>query len=944
MDYKDTLNLPKTSFPMKANLPNREPETLKSWEEGRLYQNILGARKGSKKFILHDGPPYANGDIHMGHALNKILKDIIVKFKTMEGYLTPYVPGWDCHGLPVEHQLFQELGITKYDIDKATFREKAGNYAKKFVQIQKEEFKRLAIFGDWEKPYLTLDKDYEADIIEVFRKLVKKGYVYRGLKPVNWCMKCETALAEAEVEYEDHKSPSIFVKFKLQDDDLSKAKGLFTLEKTGGKDKGSWDAVKDMHFVIWTTTPWTLISNVAIALHPNLEYVLIRTKEGGYYLMARDLVTTVMAETKEYEIFARAKGSELKGLRCRHPFFDRDSIVVLADYVSNVDGSGCVHTAPGHGAEDFSTGLKYSLPVIMPVDEKGRFDETTGEFAKLDVFSANKKVLDTLTGKDALIYASTITHSYPHCWRCKAPVITRATKQWFVNVDHKGLRSECLKLIKKVKWIPDIGERRISSMVENRPDWCLSRQRYWGVPIPVFYCKGCGEALLDPKLIGHIRDLVRENGSNIWFKKEANELLPKGTRCPGCGKGDFKKEEDILDVWFDSGVSHQAVLMAREGLAYPADMYLEGSDQHRGWFQSALLTSVPIGEGTPYKSVLTHGFVTDGDGKKMSKSRGNVVSPLDAMKKYGADILRLWVASCDYRGDVRVSDKILAQVGDTYRKIRNTFKFFLGNLHDFDPDKDGVAPSKMLEIDRWALNEAVELFRKVTELYRSYEFHRIYRLLYEFCTVTLSNFYLDILKDRLYTFGAKSHERLSAQSALAEMLKLLVTMTAPILSFTAEEAWTQFYPDKGSVHMSLWPKALPKVKMDEKAKENWQGLLKIRNLALKGLELKRGEGVIGNSLQASLSIFCTDDKAYKLLKSYESDLTAIFIVSEVVVEKAKEAPDGLFSMEEQPGIYIKVDKSKGTKCNRCWNYSTSVGSFDKYPDVCSRCFGVLSNN
>ena len=771
---------------MRANLPQKEPAMLKEWGEKDIYAMITKARHGSERVVLHDGPPYANGNIHMGHVLNKILKDMVVKFYTMKGFDSPFVPGWDCHGLPVEHQLFKELKMSKDQIPQSKFRSKAKDYALKYVKIQKEEFKRLGVFGDWEKPYLTLDPKYEAVIVRSFARLVKDGYIYRDLKPVNWCTTCETALAEAEVEYEDRSSPSIYVKFRIQ---KSEVRGQ-----------------KETYFIIWTTTPWTLLGNVGIAVHPDMDYVFLDV-DGEEWVMLEALATEAMAKfNKTFKIIKKVKGKELENTICRHPFIDRDSKVVLATYVSSEEGTGCVHTAPGHGQEDYLTGKKYDLPIVMPVDEKGNFDNTCGEFSGLNVHKANEKILERMKKDGALLASERIAHSYPHCWRCKNPIIFRATEQYFMNVDHNGLRQKLLNAIKeKVKWYPEMGETRISAMVAERPDWCLSRQRYWGVPIIAFKCKKCKEILLDVTVIEHVAGIIEKEGTNVWFIKSEKELLPKGSKCKKCGSDELMKEKDIIDVWFESGVSHQAVLKEYFKLGFPCRLYLEGSDQHRGWFQSALITACAIDGSAPYAEVLTHGFVVDGAGKKMSKSLGNVISPQDVMKKYGADILRLWVASSNYQDDVRLSEEILQRLADAYRKIRNTLRFLLGNLNDFDPDKDSVPADKMLEIDRWMLSRLAGLIERADSDYSNYNFHKFFRVLYNFCVYEVSSLYLDILKDRLYTSGKNSVERRSCQTALSKVLEGLLKVSAPILAFTAEEAWQHLGTKKEeSVHLAKW--------------------------------------------------------------------------------------------------------------------------------------------
>jgi len=927
MDYKQTLNLPVTDFPMKADLPRREPIFLKKWEEEDLYQKIRKNSEGKKKFVLHDGPPYANGDIHMGHALNKILKDIIVKYKTMKGFDAPYVPGWDCHGLPVEHQLFKELKITKHEIDPASFRKKAHVYAMSFVEKQKAQFKRLGIFGDWEHAYLTLSPGFEAAVIDTFAKLVEKGFIFQSLKPVYWCISCETALAEAELEYENRISDSIYVKFPVERSELSK-KGI----EIPGDDQ--------IFFAVWTTTPWTLIANVAVALHPDYEYQFIKTRECGIMIVVSDQahlleslfplsdewVGTLKPEIKN---LAFRKGRDLEGILARHPFIGRESKVVLADYVSREDGTGCVHTAPGHGMDDYQTGLKYSLPILMPVDEKGRFKEEAGEFKGLHISKANEKIIQAL--QDNLIKRGTITHSYPTCWRCKSPVITRATKQWFMGVDRLDLRKKALDEIRKTKWVPEAGQNRISGMVESRPDWCLSRQRVWGIPVPVIYCSGCDEALLDPALIRHVRDLFQKEGSDIWFTRSAIDLTGGKFTCPRCGRKDLKKGEDILDVWFESGSSHVAVLIDNPKLTFPADLYLEGSDQHRGWFQSSLLVSCGIFGKAPYHTVLTHGFIVDGEGKKMSKSQGNVISPLDVMKEYGADILRLWVVSSDTSDDIRISAEGLKRLSEGYRKIRNTFKFILGNLHGFDREKDAVSHDKLLEVDVWAFSKLEVLKEEINAAFENYQMHRVYHAVYNFCVREMSSFYLDVLKDRLYTDDKRSLSGRSCRTVLYEILTTLARMLAPVLSFTCEEVW-QSLGKKESVHLEEWPKPAPQ-KRDAILEERWERFLSFREKVLKSLEEKREKKEIGNSLEAGVELTVFKKEERDFLLSFKEDLQGLFLVSRVNVVLADAA-----SLDE---MRIEVLKAGGLKCERCWNWRESIGRDKKHPSLCHRCVGVL---
>lgn len=931
-EYKNTLNLPRTDFPMKANLPQREPAILAEWEKKDIYAVITEKRKDSgKTFMLHDGPPYANGHIHMGHVLNKILKDICVKYYTMKGYYAPYVPGWDCHGLPVEHQLLKELNIRKHEIGQVEFRKKAYNYAMKFVKIQCGEFKRIGVFGDWENPYLTLTKDYEADILASLAELYRKGYIYKDLKPVNWCGTCETALAEAEVEYEDKTSPSVYVKFETEG---SGVRGQ------GSKEKGTY-------FVIWTTTPWTLLANAAIALHPDFKYSFVDVGKETW-ILASDLVEGLMKKIKnnDHKVVSEKTGRELAASikKASHPFVDRDSVIVLADYVTKEEGTGCVHTAPGHGQDDYLTGKKYNLPVIMPVGNSGEFTKEGGEFAGMHVFKANAAIIEKMRKNGALVAAEDITHSYPHCWRCKQPIIFRATEQWFMRIDHDGLRAKMTQVIDSgVKWIPEAGRERIGSMVKLRPDWCLSRQRYWGVPIPAFQCASCGEAFTSAEVISKVADLTRQKGADVWFEKRVEELLPEGARCAKCGGAEFRKENDILDVWFDSGVSHQAVLKARKELRFPADLYLEGSDQHRGWFQAALITSMGIEGVAPYKQVLTHGFVVDGDGKKMSKSLGNVISPEDIMKKYGADILRLWVASSDYEGDIKLSTEILERLADGYRKIRNTFRYILSNLYDFDPLKDAVKFEDMPEADRWMLSRLAKLIEDTNGHYENWEFHKVYRAVYDFCVYEISSFYLDVLKDILYILTPAAVERRSAQTVLFRILHALLRVMAPILSFTSEEAWGYLAvkDKKQSVHMADSPALEKDVKRwrDAELDEKWARILQLRDNVMKVLETKREGGLIGSSLEACVVLYPKDEKAGDFVRSNIELFPPLFKVSQAVVA---DAPSDDMDDAAQASVRIGVRRASGEKCARCWNYSETVGTRKEHSELCERCHKVIS--
>ena len=941
MNYKDTLNLPKTNFSMQARLSELEPRMLEQWAKLDIYTLVRKSSKGLPKFILHDGPPYANGDIHIGHALNKILKDFVVKYKIMRGFDAPFVPGWDCHGLPVEHQLFKELGITKYEIDRVEFRKKAKDFALKFVNIQREQFKRLGLIGDWQRPYLTLDFAYESEIIRVFAKLAKAKYIYHGLKPINWCINCETALAEAEVEYQDRRSPSIYAKFKLLDAEKV-IKNLLRVT--------SYELPVTVSFPIWTTTPWTLVSNVAIAIHPEFNYSLIEISQEDklkeILILADELVNIVMHHIgiKGYKKIGQIKGARLENLKAKHPFIERESCLVLANYVSNREGTGCVHTAPGHGQEDYLTGRKYKLPVLMPVDEKGKFDKTCADFSGMQVFQANGPIIDKMRKNGSLLYATDTLHSYPHCWRCKNPLITRSTRQWFINVEHKNLRKKALKALRNVQWIPEGGESRISSMIQTRPDWCLSRQRLWGVPIPVLYCKNCRKEIVQPAIIERFARIAAGEGSDAWFTKSVDELAGKKIRCPVCKGDQLLREEDIIDVWFDSGVSHQAVLAKDKQLTFPATLYLEGSDQHRGWFQTALLTSIPLTGKAPYLKVLTHGFVVDGEGKKMSKSRGNVISPQEVIEKYGAEILRLWIASCDYSDDVRISPQILAGVSDSYRKMRNTLRFLLGNLYDFAPEKK-VKYGNLWEMDKWALSSLTKLLIDVTCDFEHFRYYKIFRRMYNFCTHQMSSFYLDVLKDRLYTFGKDSLPRRSAQTAICEILTSLTKVLTPILTFTAEEVWGRLArilgeKDTGPVILSAWPK-IEKKWINPGLDEKMGRLSKIRDAVLKAIENKREEGLIHSSLEARVRLFATEEELFRFLKGNHQFLVSIFIVSDVSVEKLTSNSLGIFKNADIPHLGIKVERIDFSKCQRCWNYRSSVGENTKHSLLCQRCVEVI---
>ncbi|NTW05395.1 MAG: isoleucine--tRNA ligase [Peptococcaceae bacterium] len=925
MDYSQSLNLPKTDFPMRANLAEREPEILKFWQEIDVYKLVSQKNQGRPKFILHDGPPYANGHIHLGHALNKVLKDIVVKYHTMAGYDSPYVPGWDTHGLPIEQQAIKSLGINRHAISSVEFRGKCKEYALKFVDIQREEFKRLGVRGDWENPYLTLEPSFEAAQIGAFGEMAKKGYIYKGLKPVYWCASCETALAEAEVEYAEKKSPSIYVRFQVKN-----GNNLLQPENT--------------YLVIWTTTPWTLVANAAICLHQDFNYVLANFGSVKY-ILAEELLAQFIQHNKLDEPIVEKiiKGRDLEGVVCIHPFIDRESPVILGDHVTLEAGTGCVHTAPGHGHDDYIVGKKYNLPILSPVDGKGIFTQEAGEFFGKNLNDGGRGVIEKLSGAGDLLSQSTIKHQYPHCWRCHQPVFFRATEQWFASID--GFRQATLEAIEKVRWIPAWGEDRIHNMIANRGDWCISRQRTWGVPIPIFYCQDCGKGIINDQTISFLQRLVREHGADIWFARDAVDLMPEGTRCPDCQGSSFTKETDIMDVWFDSGTSHFGVLQQPDiwpELSWPADLYLEGSDQHRGWFNSSISTSVAVTGQAPYRAVLTHGFVVDEQGRKMSKSLGNVVDPLKVINQMGADILRLWVSSADYRGDLAASQAILKQMTESYRKIRNTCRFLLGNIYDFIPAIHKVKYEEMQEIDRWALNRLQRLVERVAGGYRDYEYHTVYHAVHNFCTVDMSALYLDISKDRLYASVPGSIARRSAQTVLYEVLNALVRLLVPVLAFTSEEIW-RYVPKEDNDPVSVQLCEMPEPKkeyMDSQLEEKWDRLLKIRALVTRALEIARQDKLIGNSLEAGLELYI-DAESRSLLEPMLEDLTTLFIVSQVSLFSGNCPENVITDEEEVPGIAVAVKRTSGGKCERCWNFNTKVGEDKEHPELCPRCSEVI---
>ncbi|MDD5224362.1 MAG: isoleucine--tRNA ligase [bacterium] len=908
---------------MKADLPKREPEMLARWEKEKLYAQILEKSKGRPRFILHDGPPYANGHIHIGTAFNKILKDLVVKSHFMLGNYSPYIPGWDCHGLPIELKAEEELGARKDSIGKLEFRKYCREYANKFLNIQREEFKRLGGLGIWEKPYITMDYDYEATITREFGKMVERGMVFRGLKPVYWCASCQTALAEAEVEYADLTSPSIFVKFAIADD----TPGLPPAVKG-----------KKVYVAIWTTTPWTLVANLAVCLHPDLDYAAVEIPNGEVLIMAEGLVLRGMAEMEieGYKVLGKVSPRDLEKKTCRHPFLNRDSLIILGEHVTLEAGTGCVHTAPGHGQEDYEVGLKYGLETFSPVDDQGRFTKAAGYLVGEMVFNADAQVIAELQKSGALLKSRPISHSYPHCWRCGKPIVFRATPQWFIGMEKCDLRKKALAEIKKTRWIPAWGEDRILGMIENRPDWCISRQRLWGIPIPAIYCRSCGEVRLDPALIERAAGIYETKGADAWFELPVSELLPPGTKCAKCGGDQFEKEKDILDVWFDSGSSFAAVCEKRPELSSPAELYLEGSDQHRGWFHSSLLVSVGTRGRAPYLSVLTHGFTVDGDGRKMSKHLGNVIFPSEIIDKYGAEIIRLWVASEDYRDDIRISPEILERLAESYRKIRNTFRFLLSNLYDFNPEKDSVPYPDLEEIDRFLLHRLSDLEKRSREAYRDFNYYPVLHALHNFCVVDLSSFYLDILKDRLYTFKSDSRERRAAQTILYLVLDHLLRLAAPILSFTAEEAWLMLPPAAGrepSVHLALFAEPKPEWEKPELA-ETWEKLIAVRGEVLKALEKERKEKRIGNSLEALVTLQPPAELKDTLAR-YQPLLRYLFITS--AAEIGEVAPGEGFESPDLKGLRVRVQKAPGQKCERCWNVSEKVGSDTAHPTLCERC-------
>ncbi len=962
VELKNTLNLPKTAFPMKANLPQNEPAILSEWEATRVYERILQSRKGAPVFVLHDGPPYANDNVHLGTATNKILKDFIVKSRTMMGYRAPYVPGWDCHGLPIEIKVDQDLRGRKATMSAVEIRRACREHASRFVELHRRDFKRLGIFGQWDDPYLTMSNQYEALIAETFLKFMEKGSVYRGLKPVYWCVYDETALAEAEVEYEDHTSPSIWVRYKLARRPTSAAaKETASRKQRRLHDVPSALQGREVFAITWTTTPWTLPASMALAFHPEFDYAAVETDQGLVYLVADQLREAVASQCgfQQKAVLATFKGSELdqRGLVFEHPFVPQDhkypnsSIeTVSAEYVTLDVGTGIVHTAPGHGAEDYMTGLKYGLQTYCPVDNAGRFTEGLPEYVGQRVFDANEAIIDLLRKHGALLASENLKHSYPHCWRCHNPVIFRATEQWFISMEHDGLRERALEEIARVKWLPEWGKERIASMVNTRPDWCISRQRVWGVPLIVFYCQACEAPLEDMKALRQVVRWFEKEGADAWFAHSSEELLPRGTRCAKCGGSRFRKEKDILDVWFDSGSSHLAVLGHGSDLPWPSDVYIEGADQYRGWFHSSLLIAVGTKGRAPYRTVISYGWVLDAQGRPMSKSLGNVILPREICDKYGAEMLRLWVASLDCHDDMWWSDESLARLGEAYRKIRNTFRICLANLYDFDPARHLVAPEHMLEVDRWIQERAAQLVRQSLEWYEGYTFHKVYHAIHDFCAVDLSALYVDISKDRLYTFAPESLPRRSAQTALFRIADALIRLAAPFMIFTTEEAW-KYLPKRApatserqrtvqdTVHAQLFPKPEELATgLGEDRVANWDRLLAVRTEVLRALETARKDKIIGSGLDAKIYLRVNSDLE-PLLASYREWLPMWFIVSQV--ELGREHREGAMA-SEIPGLEISVSRADGTKCERCWTYSTRVGEFPEHPTICERCVTALA--
>ncbi|MBE6564172.1 MAG: isoleucine--tRNA ligase [Ruminococcaceae bacterium] len=932
-DFTKSLNLPKTDFSMKANLPNKEPLMQEKWMQEDLYGRLMEKNAGKPHFIFHDGPPYANGNIHLGHALNKLLKDFIIKYKNMSGFNAPYIHGWDTHGLPIENQMIKKHGVKRNEMDTATFRKKCGEFAKENADKQKAQMQRLGVIGDWDNSYYTIIPEFEEQQIRIFGEMAKNGYIYKGMKPVYWCAKDETALAEAEIEYSEDECDSIYVKFALTDD-CGKIKSLI----------GSTDNV---YFVIWTTTTWTLPANLAICLGPEFEYSFVKHGD-NVYIIASELVESVasVCALDGFEIIGKMNGAEFEGMKAQHPFVDRVSHIIVGDHVTLESGTGCVHTAPGHGVEDFEICRKYDyIGMTVPVDSHGRMNEEAGKYCGLTTDEANKAILEDIRESGALLATQRIIHQYPHCWRCKSPIVFRATEQWFCSIE--GFRQKALDAIKDVKWIPSWGEVRLENMVKDRNDWCISRQRTWGVPIPIFYCEDCGEPLLNETTIDRIATLFGKEGSNAWFEKSVEEIIGDAAVCPKCGGHHMRKETDIMDVWFDSGSSYAYVLKKFYNDAFPCDLYLEGNDQYRGWFQSSLLTAVATRGSAPYKTVLTHGMIIDLEGRKMSKSLGNGIDPADVIKNFGADILRLWVSSVDYTNDVKISNEILKQLSEIYRKIRNTARIILANLGDgtdFNPDTDMVDIDKLPELDKWALSRLNKLVANVREAYESYQFHLIYHYINNFCTIDMSKLYIDITKDRVYVDKKDGFSRRSAQTVMYLVLNALTRMLAPLLAFTSEEIWAAMPHSKEDDTRSVLLNDMPLPKAEyafDEIEERWNTLFNLRDDVMKALEIARADKMIGKSLDAKVTIYTTDKTVKETLASFADELAPVFIVSQAYV-KEEEAPENAFA-ETANAMKVLVEKAEGVKCDRCWNYTSDCKEVDGL-HICARCAEIVGLN
>ncbi|MCL4813637.1 MAG: isoleucine--tRNA ligase [Vicinamibacteraceae bacterium] len=925
-DWKNTVNLPRTGFPMKANLQTTEPEAIARWKAADLYRQLRATRAGRPRFVLHDGPPYANGRIHMGHALNKVLKDFVVRSRSMMGFDAPYVPGWDCHGLPIELKVDRELGAKKREMSVADFRRACREYAERFVQIQREDFERLGISGDWDQPYLTMEYGYQAAIVRALARFVEAGLTYKGKKPVHWCIHCRTALAEAEVEYEDHSSPSIYVEFEA--DDAGRGMLASRVPAISGRKVSA---------LIWTTTPWTIPANLALAFHPGLEYVALETGPGSVVVVAAGLVEAVAAATGRRfgaEV-ARVTGEVFEHVTFRHPLYERTSLGVLADYVTLDQGTGVVHTAPGHGADDFHTGVKYGLDTYAPVGPGGHFTDDVGMFAGMRVFDANPRIEEALAARGRLWHREAYHHTYPHCWRCHNAVIFLATAQWFIAMDRGDLRTLALEAVKGVTWIPAWGEERIANMLANRPDWCISRQRAWGVPIPALHCTGCGESLLTAALAERAAAVFETDGADAWYERPTADFVPDGFACPSCGGHEFEREQNILDVWFDSGSSHEAVLTHRPELDWPADLYLEGSDQHRGWFHSSLLVGLGTRRQAPYRAVLTHGFVVNEEGKKMSKSLGNDIPPQQVIKESGADVLRLWVAMVDFREEVRLGTEIMARTVEAYRKLRNTLRYMLANLYDFDPASDAVGPDALMEVDRYILSVYGRAASRMRQAYDDYDFPAIFQALNALATVDLSAFYFDVSKDRLYTFGAGAPERRSAQTAMYTMADGLVRLIAPILPITADELWRHLPGAREtSVHLAEFP-AVPEGLADDDLESRWRRLARVRDVVNAAIEAERQRKTVGTSLEAHVTLAADGDTA-DLVARYTADLPMFFIVSKVDVVPWDALPAG-----PHADLRVAVSRVAGTKCVRCWRYVDEVGTDPEHEGLCTRCIEAV---